>query len=161
MTQLEEKLYDVLQPILGLELILMDQNGPRPTLPYAAYKVKSPQTVMGDHYSDVSNVGIQVVSGDREAVVSVQAYGNLALETLQVLMNRLRLTTVMDQFRGRDIAAFKTSHVMDISTVRETEIEQRANIDIWIRYRSVLNDDVGIIEQADITGEGVHVVASV
>lgn len=161
MTQLEGKLYDILQPILGLELILMDQNGPRPALPYAAYKVKSPQTVKEDHYSDVSNAGIQIVSGDREAVVSVQTYGPLALETLHVLMNRLRLTTVMDQFRGRDLTAFKTSPVMDISTLRDTEIERRANIDIWIRYRSVQNDDVGIIEQADVTGEGVHVVASV
>lgn len=161
MTPLEEKLYDLLQPILGLELILMDQNKPRPPIPYAAYKVKSPQTVKGDYYSDVSDTGIQTVNGDREAVVSVQAYGTLALDTLEVMMNRLRLVTVMDAFHAKDLVAFKTSPVMDISVERETQIERRANLDIWIRYRSNLDDNVGLIEQADITGMGIHVVTEV
>lgn len=162
MTPLEEKLYDLLQPILGMELILMDQNKPRPPFPYAAYKVKSPQTVKGDHYSDVTNLGLQTVAGDREAVVSVQVYGKLALDTLQVLINRLRLVTVIDTFRAKDLAAFKTSAVMDISVERETQIERRANLDIWIRYRSVLDDNVGVIEQAVATGtvDGVVVEGS-
>lgn len=161
MTLLEEKLYDLLQPILGLELILMDQNKPRPPMPYAAYKVKSPQTVKGDHYSNVTDDGVMIVTGDREAVVSVQVYGALALDTLSVLMNRLLLVTVMDAFRTAGLAAFKTTPVMDISTERETQIERRANLDIWIRYRSTLEDDVGLIEQADLTGMGMHVVAEV
>ena len=163
MTPLESNVQEVLEPLLGVTTILMDQNKPRPKLPYAAFKVKSQHAVHEDHYSDVDDDGVITVRGHREGTLSVQFYGRSAIETLQVLHDRLRLPSVMGAFSVRGLAAFNASAVTDISVTRETQVEERANLDIFIRYVSVLEDDVGIIEHADVTGVidsvSVHVVA--
>lgn len=163
MTPLEKNIYDVIQPLLGVVLIVMDQNKSRPALPYAAFKIKSARAVHHDHYSDVTNSGVQTVRGNREETLSVQYYGGEPMQALKDLRDRLRLTSVMDAFRVRGLAAYHSEAVMDISEKQETQILKRANLDISIRYRSSLVDDVGIIEHADVTGnvEGlaVHVFA--
>lgn len=165
MTPLEENIYDVIQPLLGVEFIVMDQNKPRPQLPYAAFKVKAARAVHHDHYSDASAGGVQLVTGNREATVSIQYYGGEPIAALESVRDRLRLVSNMDAFRVRGLAAYHSEAVVDISEKQETQILKRANLDISIRYRSSLNDDVGIIEKADITGVvdtlNIHVVANV
>lgn len=152
MTPLEENIYDVIQPILAVQLIRMDENGPRPLSPYAAFRVKAARAIHHDHYSDVTANGIQTVRGNRESTVSIQYYGGEPVAALSNLRDRLMLRTVMDSFGSRGLAAYHTEDVLDISISQETERLKRANLDIVIRYNSSLTDDVGIIESADVSG---------
>ena len=151
MTPLEVKIYDVLAPMLPL-LIVMDQNAPRPTLPYAAFRVNSFRVVMMDEYFAPNDAGVQSVSGNREFTVNLQYYGSEAVEKLQLVRDKLRLQSVMDAFLVRGLAAYSASAVMDISERVDTRIEKRANLDIMMRYRSLLTDDVGYIDKAHIEG---------
>jgi len=88
---------------------------------------------------------------------------------LQAIADKLRLISVIDKFKSKGLVAFNAAQVQDISALLDkTQIEKRASLDIFIRYRSVQTDDVGLIETANIQGQddGVNspvytVVASV
>lgn len=154
---LETDIYDVLQPIIGGTLIWMDQNAPRPSLPYTAMKIIGRRRVHKDRYSDVDDEGIQTVAGDREFTLSMQryqAYGpDSVTQKLQDVVDKLQLQTNMDAFMSKGLAAWNTSDVKDISALLDkTQIEKRANVDIFFRYRAKLTDNVGLIETVNITG---------
>lgn len=153
MTPLEESIVDVLTPILGAAPIRMNQNGPRPPLPYTAYMISSSRTKGMDEYSAPSDGGSQVVSGNREFTLTLQRYSTTGpVEFLQDVRDKLRLQSVMDAWIVRGMTAFDASGVEDISMKMETQIEPRATMDVFVRYRSSLTDNVGIIETAHITG---------
>ena len=154
---LETDLYEVLQPIIGGTVIWMDQNAPRPALPYTAMKRSARRRVHKDRYSDVDDTGIQTVAGDREFTLSIQryqAYGpDSVMEELEDVVDKLQLQTNIDAFLAKGLAAFNTSPVMDISMLLDkTQIEKRSNVDVFFRYRSKLTDNVGLIESVHITG---------
>jgi len=154
---LESDLYALIQPLVGGTLIFLDQNSPRPALPYCGMKIMSRRHVNKDHYSDVDTNGVQTVTGDREFTLSIQryqAYGaDSVTEKLQVVADKLRLNSVIDKFMAKGLAAFDTSQVQDISALLDkTQIEKRASLDIFMRYRSVQTDNVGIIDAANIEG---------
>ena len=154
---IETDIYDVLQPIIGGTLIWMDQNAPRPELPYTAMKRSARRRVHKDRYSDVDDAGIQTVAGDREFTLSIQryqAYGpNSVMKALEDVVDKLQLRTNIDALLAKGLAAFDTAPVLDISALLDkTQIEKRANVDVFFRYRSKLTDNVGLIESVHVTG---------
>ena len=170
---LETDLMALIQPLAGGTVIWMDQNAPRPALPYCAMKIMSVRQKNRDHYSDVDDSGIQTVAGDREFTLNIQRYQAYGVDgvtgKLQAIADKLRLISVIDKFKSKGLVAFNAAQVQDISALLDkTQIEKRASLDIFIRYRSVQTDDVGLIETANIQGQddGVNspvytVVASV
>ena len=152
---LQTDVYDLMQPIIGGVVILADQNSPRPPLPYSVIKINSVRYVNQDHYGDPDNAGIQTVKGDREFTLNVQMFGESdVVSSLSGVVDRLRLTTNIDKFMSKKLTAFNTEAVTDISALLDsTVIEKRASVDIFMRYKSSLTDNVGIIETASIEGD--------
>jgi hypothetical protein len=136
------------------KVIWMNENAPRPVLPYLAIRVSPARRINKDRYSDVDANGIQTVVGDREFTLSVQAFGyDSPVSYLQYFADKLQLITNNDRFRAQGMALRDTSTVMDISALlSNTKIEKRANLDLTIGYRSVQTDNVGVIETANIEG---------
>jgi len=154
---METDLYALIQPLVGGTVIWMDQNAPRPALPYCAMKIMSRRRVNKDHYSDVGDSGVQTVTGDREFTLSIQRYQAYGADSvtgkLQEVADKLQLTSVIDKFSAKGLVAFDAGQVQDISALLDkTQIEKRASLDISIRYQSVQNDTVGVIETANIEG---------
>jgi len=158
---LETDIYELFQPLVGGTLIFMDQNAPRPALPYTAMKVTSRRMVNRDHYSDPDVNGIQDVVGDREFTVNLQryqAYGpDSVTQTLETVAEKLRLNTVIDKFQKKGMIAFDATAVTDISALLDkSQIEKRASMDVFVRYKSRQADNVGIIETANIESTGTN-----
>lgn len=152
---LESDIHALIQPIVGGTVIFMDQSAPRPPLPYCAMKIMSVRYVNQDHYSDPTSLGIQTAKGDREFTLNIQryqAYGaNSVTGILQNIVDRLRLSTTIDKFMARKLVAFNTGAVTDISALMDsTQIEKRASLDIFMRYKSSTIDNVGIIETVNV-----------
>lgn len=136
------------------KVIWMNENAPRPVLPYLAIRVSPARRINKDRYSDVDTNGIQTVVGDREFTLSVQAFGyESPVSYLQDFADKLQLITSNDRFRAQGMALRDTSTVMDISALlSNTKYEKRANLDLTVGYRSVQTDNVGVIETANIEG---------
>lgn len=152
---LETDLYDLFNPIITGTVIWADLNKPRPALPYSSIKINSLRFINQDHYSDVSALGIQTVNGDREFTLSIQNFGKTDCVTfLNGVVNKLRLNTNLDKFMAKKIVPFNTGAVLDISAlVDNTNIEKRASLDIFIRIKSSMTDNVGIIDAVNVEGD--------
>lgn len=153
---LKTDLYTLMQPIIGGTVIWMDQNTPRPALPYSAMKVTSMTRVGFDHYSDAP-AGVQTVKGDREFVLNVQRFGPDSVEALQAVADKLRLTTNIDKFIKAKLPVIDAESVTDVAALLDqTKIEPRASLDVRLRLKSSLTDNVGYIDtvviDADIGG---------
>lgn len=136
------------------KVIWMNENAPRPALPYLAIRISPARRVGKDWYSDVSDSGLQTVIGDREFTLSIQAFGEESpVSYLQDLADRLQLISVGDRFRAEGMAIRDSNPVLDISALLSaTKIEKRANLDVILGYRSIQTDNVGVIETANIEG---------
>jgi len=152
---IETDLYALIDPMVEGEVIWMDQNSPRPPLPYYTMKIMSVRYVNQDYHVAPDSNGDEVVKGDREFTLTVQRYQKFdstdVTSQLQTLVDRLRLTTVIDKFMARKLVAFNTGAVTDISALLDkTQIEKRATVDIFMRYKSSLVDNVGIVETVSV-----------
>lgn len=169
MTPLETNIRDVLETVIPGKMIRMNQNAPRPVLPYTAWMINGSRSDGMDEYSAAADDGSQTVRGNREFTLTIQHYSeNAPVEFLQNVRDKLSLISVMDEFLVRGISVYSATKVDDISMKMETQIEPRATMDVFARYRSEVVDNVGVIETADITGtdDGVgsptyHVIVSV
>ena len=152
---LQTDVYDLMQPIIGGVVIFADQNKPRPPLPYSVIKINSVRYVNQDHYGDPDSNGIQTVKGDREFTLNVQMFGESdVVSLLGGVVDRLRLTTNIDKFMAKKLTAFNTEAVTDISALLDsTVIEKRASVDIFMRYKSSLTDNVGVIGAVNVEGD--------
>lgn len=136
------------------KVIWVNENAPRPPLPYLAIKVSPARRVGKDWYSDVSDEGLQTVIGDREFTFSIQSFGHESpVSYLQDLADKLQLISVGDKFRAAGMAIRDSKPAMDISALlSNTKMEKRANLDLILGYRSIQTDNVGVIETANIEG---------
>lgn len=155
---LETDLYSLFAPIIGGTVIFSDQNSPRPALPYSTLKYSSFRRIKLDRKSDVDEFGNQTVAGDREFTLTIQRFqngGNDVVWKLQEVVNKLQWQTNIDKAVGLKIVPFWSSPVLDISALLDkTQIEKRATVDIFIRYRQKSVDNgVGIIDTANIAAD--------
>jgi hypothetical protein len=149
---LRDDLYTLFKPLISETLIHGDGNAPRPALPYVSMKVMSMRRVKNDWYSeDIGLDGLQTVKGDREFTLSFQRFGNDSVEALDTLANKLRLTTVIDKFNNAKLPIVMAEDVVDVAALLDkSQIEPRASLDVFMRLKSVLTDNVGYIDTVDI-----------
>jgi len=149
MSAIETKLYDLLSPMLGAEvLIFADQNAPRPAIPYWTLNV-SPRKHLGrDAYSQgVDADGDQEVYGVREATAQVQRIGKDADTFVQDLRDELSKITVQERWQIAGVSLFNTGDVQDVPfPMYNNHLEPRAIIDLFVRYGTKLIERVGFIE---------------
>ena len=156
MSTFKENLYAAMKPLFPDTLIWADMSSPAPARPYSVLRIQSVKSVNHDHHSDVDNSGIQTVTGDREFTLNIQrfqAYSSSSDVTdhLQTVVDKLRLRSHIDRLLSKGLAAFQTHAVQNISGLLDTtQIENRAMVDVMMRYRSTQLDDVGLIETVNM-----------
>lgn len=152
---LKTDLYGLIDPLLTDTLIWLDQNAPRPALPYVGMKITPYRAINYDNYGDPDANGIAKITGQREFTLSIQRYGNDSVTVLQDLMNNMRKITTQDAFVVKGIAIADTAMpVTDISIALDgVKFEPRAAVDFRFRIRSEILDDVGLIETVNVQGK--------
>jgi len=159
---LHTDLYDLLQPIIGGVLIIEDTNKARPPLPYSSFKTSTFVNVNNPHYGDVDVNGMQQVHNDTEFTLTIQHYleGNAGnnygvdvCSKLQLVSDKLRLQSNINKFAAKGVFCTSVNTVLDTSFAPDgNRIEKRATLDLRMRYKSTLLDNVGLIDTANITG---------
>ena len=149
-------IYDALAAVFpqGVGIIAADQNEPRPQRPYATFKIiNGPVREGWDDETMDENMQLEF-SGTRILTVSINYYGQYALQGLALLQSRLQFPSIRDILMGKNLVYVSDSGVRDISLLLETQTETRAQMDLTMRYLDVSVDvDTGAIESVEIEGK--------
>ncbi len=157
MPTFKENLYSAMKPLFPETLIWSDMSSPAPARPYSVMRVQSRKPLNMDHHSDVNSSGIIKVTGDREFTLNIQRFQDYkasddVTDYLQAVVDKLRLRSHIDRLLSKGLAAYHSHAVQNISGLLDnTQTENRAMVDILIRYRSNQLDDVGLIETVNMT----------
>lgn len=126
-------------PLTDNQVILADKPGPRPTSAYLSVKVTVPAAVIGmqDERIDTLDGGTPQVSirGARRATVSVNAFGETAIEWLAMAVLGLPLPPIMAIVDAAGLTIDTFGDPIDLSLVLDTAFEARVLHEFEVQYR--------------------------
>lgn len=136
----------------------MDQNAPRPALPYISGKVTLINPIGRDYTSSPSSSGIVSTIGNREFVLMLQAYGSSAFQILLEVQRATKRSTSLDALRLESVVIVDDNEgVKDISLLLDDRIESRAILDLRLRTIDTITDAPGVISDAEIEAKFLDV----
>lgn len=134
------------------EVILANQNGPRPERPYITFLITSDNQTEHADESEVNDDGEITITNDKTVIVSTQCFGENSKSIMDGLRNSLNKVSVKDGLRGSGLPYIRTLNgVTDLSQVVGSEFEERAGMDLEFRTTAEVIDEVGFIECVDGT----------
>jgi hypothetical protein len=150
-----------------LPVVIAQESDPRPAEAHVSFKLLTGLVKLGSSDEllvDKSN-GIITLRGHREFTVAIEAVGNpvspqddletqiRATDILQGVHLSLDLPSVRDKFSAVGVAIVNEGTVTDISQILETETEPRALLEIVLRARFDVIDDVGYFDRVQFSGD--------
>jgi len=86
--------------------------------------------------------------------MSVQYFGPDALEHLETLARGFERPTIADRCFAAAVVVYDTNNITDLSALLESQTwDERANIDLYIRYNHDVEDEPGYIESVVIESQ--------
>lgn len=139
------------------KIILEDQNVDRPKPPYVSYRFLTGPVKIGTRDDQVYDSATDsfLISGPRTISMSIKSYGTEKVSALQLMTNlhgSLELNSVQQLFQSKNMAVHSLTNVLEISSVLETGIEDRAQMDIIFGVTSIQREDQGEISTVNIVG---------
>lgn len=136
------------------------QGAPRPTnpgnSPYFSFKITTPGAKSGDDHAIVSSTGtIQGRGGQRKMTVSFHCYAREqedAYNLMALWQASLELQQTQENLRAGGIAVWLIGDVADLSELLNTGYEGRAHMDVQFGVVSNLVQDLGEIDEFELTG---------
>jgi len=147
----------------GIPFIFEEQATPRPSVrPYGTIRIMDQSQVGGDDSrSGVSALGIQTSKGVREGVISLNIYGDDALEKMSIARDSMFKETTHDKlYVTYGVSVTSSENIQNLTGLLETDFEERAQMDVNILYARESTDDVGLIEHVAIEGEANGITIS-
>lgn len=153
-TTIQDALYDFVDGVTTWPVIWAEQNAPAPDDPYLTLRLDSFSKIDQDDQTHANISGVVTVTGNREFILKVQAYGVGAIGQLTVLDSALELFTKLESLRKSSIVYVRSEGVTDLTDLVETRYRGRASLDIVFRIAENQTDTIGLIEKAE--GEATY-----
>lgn len=146
----------------GLVAIPLYDSGPRPNLPYITYQIRNVNPVGVDSVSLPDENGAIRISGNRNFNLYLQCYGDTltsdnindfiyASDYLNILYTSLSKESTKDLFYTNNFVILDTiAGILDISTLMDTEYENRASADFICRTTTDISDTVELVDVVNI-----------
>ena len=142
------------QSPVAVPVIFSDQNAPRPAYPYATIRMNSIVKIGWDEIREINpQTNIATIGGQRRATISVNYFGTKPLEEISKAFNSLEKQTVQDQLAASGIAIQEKNDIQNLTAMLETVFEERSFFDFFIGLADNVQDDLGIIETVELTGQ--------
>lgn len=132
-------------------IIFADQNSPRPIEPYAVIRLSNVVKIGQDEFRDLQDDGIVTIGGQRRMTVSVSYFGTNPLQEISKAYNSLDKQSIQYLFQNAEVAIVEKMEIQNLTSMLETRFEPRAFFDFWISFADNIEDDLGIIEQVELT----------
>lgn len=153
----QDAIYNWLSAELAPSTVMFaDQDAPQPAVrPYATIKVLNVNRIgNNDIQGAPDGTGIATIKGHREATVSIQTFGPGAIQLLVDAQDSLNKWSVQQALRESGNIVFVSDEgIVNVSDLLETEIEERAALDMIFRYATESTDDVGFIQFVELENE--------
>lgn len=129
------------------KVVFNDQTSPQPSKPYISMKVGSIVDIgQSDARESIDNSGDSIFTGNREFTLSIQSYGDNALNILSTIKDSLDDEAELQTLRDNGVVFVDQLLFDDITELLETTWEERGQMDLLLRTTSVSSHQVGIIE---------------
>lgn len=136
----------------GSKIIWANESGVRPELPYLSLNIVTPSIRIGSRDALVeTDVGVWQLHGQRQAFVSANAYGLLAMQTALNIQNGLETEAALSYMRANKISIMIDSDLRDLSLLEDTKIEKRAQFDLTVGYTVSIDEAIEPIESVEVT----------
>lgn len=149
-------LHGIIAELLGLpgkQVVWVNQNMPRIKRPFATLQFYG---VHGEASEELrpTDPGHYDVRVPTSATLSVQYFGPDALAHLETLAHGFERPTIADRCFAAAVVVYDTNNITDLSALLESQTwDERANIDLYIRYNHDVDDAPGYIESVVIESQ--------
>ena len=148
----------------GMPVIWYEPNSPRPVVslvkvPYITLLIASSIQINQDYSAPNANSsGVINMSGDRQFILQIQAYGGDTFTVLENLRTSLQKQSVLDTLRTNGIVFFNSFDINDITTLVDSQFEERAQMDIRFGIGQTYTDAPGYFDTIEIEEEVLNAV---
>lgn len=153
--QVYQLIFNLVKTETGVATIKANQKSPRPARPYASVLFVDPSSRFGSSMDQQSMTPVtHTVSteGMRKAVASINVFGENAIDILAKVRDALDRPDVIETFIEAAVAHVDESEIRDLTSLLETEYEERGQMDITVSYVASSEVYVGTIDEVKIGG---------
>lgn len=153
---IKKTLYDWLNKYKqnGETVIWADQAEARPSKPYITLKILAGGKPMEEDL--INNAGKTEIKQYSEFDLSVNYYGESAMEELSFLTATAEFPTQLEKWSAKNLAYIESSGVRDLTELMETKFESRAQADLSFRTSDVIVDlESTFIETVDVLEQNI------
>lgn len=138
----------------GVTIYWDEPDAPRPPMPAVRISFLTGPTMVGqDSLSPVANNPNQFkITGRRTMLLSVNAYGDEAMQLLSDLQTSISNPLDMEILSAVRVSVLNTSAPRDINTALETKIESRGQMDITLLATEEKIVGLSYIESTEVLG---------
>lgn len=151
--QFNNAFYDWIQLALpGINVQRLNDNGPRPDLPYISYRINGFNKVGSYEIARPDIAGNTTLKGHIEIPIYFQAHGANALTNLQVLSRSVYIPDTQEFLKSEISTGFieELSPPTSIPLVLDSSYENRASLDLRFRTHDEVTIQVGCIETVEL-----------
>lgn len=138
---------------LGGSIIWLDQNFPRPSIPYIGLRIQEIRNIHHDFIDKPDTDGVATTNGDREIVLNVETFGETSLDIINTIRNSLEKYSVNAALADNGLSFKEADNVIDLSELLDTKIEKRYRLNIVFHARNIDTDNIGLIETVEVLSE--------
>jgi hypothetical protein len=132
---------------IGVPVIWVHQNSPRPIVPYVALHLSTITSIGRDFIDGEGNL-----TGNRDFVLLCQGIGNYSMDYLEILKTSLELPLINLFLQQRNIVYVDRLALNCISEVVDNRFEERNSLDLKFRFAQISKDESGTIDGTNIQG---------
>ncbi len=155
LTSIEDVMVNAISQATGIEVIIANQDAPRPTVNYATIFVTPARKLGLDRVTLTNDLLIDLdenIDGIREIKVSVNFFKDNAFENASSFETQLQGNALQDIFKAGNLGYAGVSDIRDISEINKELWEKRAQLDLTLYALTNFTDTVLAVDSADING---------
>jgi hypothetical protein len=150
LVSLQDAIYDWLDPLATEQFIWAKERAPAPVSPYFSLNLTTMAVAEGAGYERIISGSNRTIVQRRQATLNIQSFGFAAVERLMAIKSRLYLESSQEALVNANISLIRDEDVIDISELLETQIQERASMDLILGYTRSDVDGTNWIEKVQV-----------
>ena len=153
-TQLEDAVYTWLDSLASEQIVWTKQKAPAPTSAYLALNFTVLAVSEGDGFERIQSGSVRTLIQRRQATLNIQAFGDGAVDRLWSIKDSIYLESSLEVIKDSNLSIIRDENVADLSLLLDTQIQERASMDLIIGYTKTVADGTNWIEVVEATSFG-------
>lgn len=151
--------FDDKQIIDGGKVIWEYANSPRPARPYISLMINTIARFGDIDFTNIDDDGNRKVLGNAYWTLTINAFGSNdaskidAIDYLETLKLSLKKNSVVNFLYKNYISIVNSLNIVNVTQLRASGYEQHASMDVMLYIVTSSDDNAGVIENVEVTGD--------